>query len=175
MSAGTVHDLGENALRAGDSHGPGQGDAPTFPHDSHNPACGRSSGTKLPVVQADSRFQLAVPDALALIGAVRDRDTQRSHSIIGKADLPAVAVVLAAMVDDNQSMRDLLRWTTYSVTLSPTCDPQLDRSPVGTRAVHGTRSRYTAGCRGEGCRQAESEYQRARHQRDKAKRMQEAS
>lgn len=116
----------------------------------------------------DARFQQALPDALALIGAVRDREPDRSHAVLAAADLPALAVVLASMVDDTRPVADLLRWTSYRVTLAPTCDPQLDGSPVGTRAVHGSRSRYVAGCRGEGCRQAESMYQRDRYQRGKA-------
>lgn len=35
------------------------------------------------------------------------------------------------------------------------------------RAVHGTRSKYTAGCRCDQCRDAESDYQRARYRRER--------
>lgn len=116
----------------------------------------------------DARFQTALPTALALIGAVRDREPQRSHALLAEADLPAVAVVLASMVDDTRGVRDLLRWASYDVKLTPTCDPTLDKSPRGATSVHGTRSRYVAGCRGEGCRRAESIYQRERWIRSKA-------
>jgi hypothetical protein len=119
------------------------------------------------VPDADVRFQRALPDALALIGAVRDRDPSRSHRVLSTSDRDAVCVVLAAMVDDSREVRDLLRWTAYDIRLSPTCDPALDHSPNTTQSVHGTRSRYTAGCRGEGCRRAESEYQRERYLRHK--------
>jgi hypothetical protein len=130
--------------------------------------CGTRNRRTIPSVpNNDTRFQQALPDALALIGAVRDRDPDRSHRVLASADTDAVAVVLAAMVDDSREVRELLRWSAYDVRLSPTCDPALDLSPPTTQSVHGTRSRYTAGCRGEGCRRAESEYQRERYLRHK--------
>jgi hypothetical protein len=117
----------------------------------------------------DARFHAALPDALALIGAVHTRDTDQSHALLRHADLPALAVVLASLVDDNRRVVELLAWSAHEVRLVPSCDPALDRSPAGTRAVHGTRSRYTAGCRGAACRQAESEYQHERYLRSKAR------
>jgi hypothetical protein len=114
----------------------------------------------------DARFHAALPDALALIGAVHTRDPEVSHALLRQADLPALAVVLASLVDDNRRVAELLAWSAYDVRLVPSCDPAQDGS---TRAVHGTRSRYTAGCRGAACRQAESEYQHERYLRSKAR------
>jgi hypothetical protein len=116
----------------------------------------------------DTRFQAALPHALALVGAVHERDAHASHRILAEADLPALAVALAALVDDGQRVAQLLAWTSHEIRLIPDCDPELDLSKSGTRAVHGTRSRYTAGCRGDACRQAESEYQHDRYLRSKA-------
>lgn len=114
----------------------------------------------------DARFHGALPDALSLVGAVHERDTSRAHHIVRTADLPALAVVLASLVDDDRRLHELLAWTSYEVRLRPACDPADDHSD-GSRAMHGTRSRYTAGCRGEGCRRAESEYQAERYIRSK--------
>lgn len=116
----------------------------------------------------DARFHAALPHALALIDAVHTRDQSASHRIIRSADLPALAVALAALVDDNQRVAELLAWTSHEIRIVPACDPSLDHSPTTTRAVHGTRSRYTAGCRGDACRQAESAYQHDRYLRSKA-------
>lgn len=47
------------------------------PPGSHCTECGQVCSPTLPAMQADTRFQLAIPDALALIGAVRDHDPAR--------------------------------------------------------------------------------------------------
>lgn len=127
------------------------------------------------VTSDDARFHAALPHALALIGAVHERDAAGSHSILRSADLPALAIALAALVDDTQRLAELLAWTSHEIRLTPNCDPTLDRSPHGTRAVHGTRSRYTAGCRGDACRKAESSYQHDRYLRAKGKPLRQAS
>lgn len=116
----------------------------------------------------DGRVQSALPLAVQLVGAVRDRDPDSVATLLADADMPALAVTLAAMVDDDQRVAELLAWTAYDVRLTPTCDPALDRSPATTRAVHGTRSRYNRGCRGAGCVRAEREYQHLRYLRDVA-------
>lgn len=117
----------------------------------------------------DARVQQVLPTAVQLVGAVRDRDPEAVAQVMRGVDMPALVVTLAAMVDDDMRVTDLLAWTAYDVRLTPLCDPALDRSG-SSRAVHGTRSRYTAGCRGAACVQAERIYQRERYLRDQAKR-----
>lgn len=116
----------------------------------------------------DGRVQQALPIAVQLVGAVRDRDRDSIATLLADADMPALAVTLAALVDDDQRIADMLAWTAYDVRLVPTCNPALDLSPAGTRALHGTRSRYGRGCRGAGCVRAEREYQKARYLREVA-------
>lgn len=128
-----------------------------------------------PMHSDDARFHAALPHALALVGAVHDRDIPSSHSILRGADLPALCVALAALVDDGQRVAELLAWTNHEIRLVPRCDPAHDHSPSSSRAVHGTRSRYTAGCRGAACRQAESDYQHDRYLRSKGRQPLEAA
>lgn len=57
-----------------------------------------------------------IPAATALIGAVRDggrTEVDRVLSVVAPENLPALAVVLAAMVDPNQPVSKLLAWVTF--------------------------------------------------------------
>jgi hypothetical protein len=116
------------------------------------------------------RVETALPVAVQLIGAVRDCDRRAVAELLLGADMPALAITLAAMVDDEQRLADLLSWTEFDLRLHPLCDPSLDGSPASSTSPHGTRSRHNKGCRGAACKAAESEYQRGRYQRDRERR-----
>lgn len=117
--------------------------------------------------EQDRRFAAAIPVALELVGAVRDLGPEDVAEIMARADMPALAVALAAMVDDTRSPRELLSWSLFAPRATPTCEPELWGKSAGSGSVHGTRARYVAGCRGEACKAAESHYQHERHLRRK--------
>lgn len=61
-------------------------------------------------IHHDQRVDTARESALELIDAVKRWDRQDVTHLLETVDLPAVAVVLAAMVDDEQPLHDLLAW-----------------------------------------------------------------
>jgi hypothetical protein len=59
----------------------------------------------------DQRFDAALPDALALVGAVHDRIPDDVTQILGRCtDAAALCVVLAALVPDDCAVSVLLAW-----------------------------------------------------------------
>ena len=56
------------------------------------------------------REDKAVTEALELIDAVRRWDRRDVHHLLDVIDLPAAAVVLAAMVDEDKTPQFLLSW-----------------------------------------------------------------
>lgn len=106
--------------------------------------------------------------ALALIGRVRELDAAGVHAQLGRMtrdQLEGVAVVLASMVSDDDTVAILAdrvpdgeAWLVWQALHAPACDPLMWGKSAGSRALHGTRSRYNAGCRGEACRAAEAAY-----------------
>lgn len=52
----------------------------------------------------------SITAAQLLVGAVRDHDAERVAEIVAGADLPALVVTLAAMVDDSRTVKQLLAW-----------------------------------------------------------------
>ena len=58
------------------------------------------------------RMRAAVPAALRLVGAVRAGDAVQARAILLTADASALCIALASLVDDKQSERQLLAWTT---------------------------------------------------------------
>lgn len=58
----------------------------------------------------DDRAVQAVPDALAMVDAVRRFDRRDIHHLLRQTDLHALVVVLAAMVDQDRTPKDLLGW-----------------------------------------------------------------
>lgn len=109
-------------------------------------------------VRAD-RAQSAQGVAVALIGAVRDLDSPRIATLLDRADLPALAVVLAAMVPDDERLSDLLGWTAALPAPQP-----LGVQPHGTHAAfvrHWARSEPPC----ELCVHGERAYQRDRKRR----------
>ncbi len=111
---------------------------------------------------AQARFLEAIPDALALIHAVHTHDEQLLVRTYSSSDLPGLVVALAALVDTDRSLNDLLGWVDRPEVPSALCDPRDWGPSHHSTALHGTRSRYQAGCRGAGCKSAENTHQRER-------------
>lgn len=63
-----------------------------------------------PSLTGSSRSDAQVPVAMALVGAVREFDAKAVAEVLDGADLPALAVVLAAMVPWDQAPGQLLAW-----------------------------------------------------------------
>jgi hypothetical protein len=101
-------------------------------------------------MSTDERFDAALPDALALVGAVHDRLPDEAAHVLAGADLPALCVVLAALVPDDCSVSVLLAWTsrTNVLPIRPQSRPTrhtLD-VPDDIRAAHTEYTRLlTAG------------------------------
>ncbi len=122
---------------------------------------------------ADTRADCARVVALELVGAVRALDAEAVKAALDVADLPALAVVLAAMVDDGKTESELLGWLPDEPytggrplqpaqrIVPPPVRPRLPLQPCGT---HSAYVRHKA--RGEDvcdvCLVAEREYQRNR-------------
>lgn len=106
----------------------------------------------------DDSVYAAIPTALQLVGAVRNYDIFRAHDLLRSADLPALAVALAAMVPEDRTRSELLGW------MRPALPKQL--RPCGSHAAH---ARHKA--RGEevdvACLEAEREYQRNRKRKER--------
>lgn len=56
------------------------------------------------------RFDVTMPVAIRLVDAVHRADRVEVARLVNDADLPALAVVLAAMVDEDKPVRELLAW-----------------------------------------------------------------
>lgn len=113
---------------------------------------------------AERRFYASIPDALALVDAVHSGDDTAVRTVLADVDPVAVAVVLAGLVDQDQTVAELLAWAGHAPRIPLLCNPADDATRPST-AAHGTRARHNAGCRGDACVAAEQEYQRERHQR----------
>lgn len=108
------------------------------------------------------RAEQALPLALELIDAVRRKDRTDIQACIDSADLPALTVILAALVDDSRPVRELLAW----VETPPRRQPGERRNlrPCGTHAAYERhRNRGEEPC--ALCRRSEREYQRNRPDR----------
>lgn len=109
----------------------------------------------------DERWHRALPVAVRLVDAVHLMDSRLVSRALADVDLPAVAVALAAMVDDTKTLRELLAWTD---TLDTPCEPIPILRPCGTHAAYERhRKRGETVC--AACRKAEREYQRSRPDR----------
>jgi hypothetical protein len=117
----------------------------------------------------DDDLDAAVLEAQRLAFVVHEYDREQVHALISHiADEKmtcAVMVVLAAMVDIDKPVSELLGWVLAAAERKPwerawypECDPAQDKSTAGARSRHGTPSRHTAGCRGAGCRLARKDY-----------------
>ncbi|MDQ3383359.1 MAG: hypothetical protein M3519_06210 [Actinomycetota bacterium] len=107
-------------------------------------------------------FLDAIPDALTLIHAVHTHDEQLLVRTYSSSHLPGLIVALAALVDTDRSLNDLLGWADRPTVPAALCDPRDWGSSHHSTALHGTRGRYQAGCRGAGCKTAENTHQRER-------------
>lgn len=108
--------------------------------------------------------------AVELVGNVRAGDgpaVDRLLASLNGARLANLAVAMAYLVDDSASVTELHRRLTPGHQLlegleAARCAPELWGASVASRAAHGTRSRYNAGCRGAACKGAEADYYRVR-------------
>lgn len=109
----------------------------------------------------DDRVHDAIPGAMRLVMAVHDYDLPAAWDLLTDADLPALAVALAAMVNPDARPSQLLGWTRCPAT------PARQLMPCGTHAAYVRHKK-----RGEEadprCLHAEREYQRDRKRRTRA-------
>lgn len=80
---------------------------------------------------------------------------------LGNAELRVVAATLALLVDDELTLRQLKARMADLFVRWP-CHPALWGGSWASRAEHGTRARYNAGCRGDACRAADNAYRSGR-------------
>lgn len=119
----------------------------------------------LPAERADQ----AVPLALELVDAVRSGRRGEVQCVIDRADVPALLVVLAAMVDDSRPVSELLGWVR-----EPSRRParQRRRQPLKPCGTHAAYVRHVD--RGEPidplCEAEERRYQRERTRARRAER-----
>lgn len=121
----------------------------------------------------EAAWNTSVLEALRVVQVVREYDKAQIGKLLGhlrdSGRTEGVLVALAALVPDDQPVSSLLGWIDddeverkarrpWERDAYPPCNPDLDRSPRGTSARHGSPSRYNAGCRGEGCSLARHDY-----------------
>ena len=116
------------------------------------------------------RVERAMPHAIAMVTAVRTGPDEVQR-ILDDADLPALAVALAALVPDDRTANSLLRWFHPHLPAAPAPAPRAPRErgvpfvrvlqPCGTHAAH---TRHKARCEVPCalCVAAERAYQNAR-------------
>lgn len=106
------------------------------------------------------RERIGYEQALALVDAVHCAEPGRVAQLISEADLPAVVVLLAAMVDEDRPTSHLLAWTDRLADARLRPGP-LPQSPCGSHAAFNRhRSRGEQPC--ASCWEAERTYQRIR-------------
>lgn len=138
-----------------------------------------------------TRVDCALPLALELVDAVHRMDRREVARLIDLADLPALAVVLAGMVDEDRTVRDLLGWVDAPLRpqRQPAARPGSPAQPAEAPAVpprdvqlvpcgtHAAFARHKK--RGEApclaCVVGERTYQRERAQRRRAQQRTEAA
>jgi hypothetical protein len=114
------------------------------------------------ILSPQARFLASIPDALRLVDAIHSDDETLLVETYSTGDLPALLVVLAALVDTDRTLHDMLAWVQRPGVPPSLCDPADWGASKDSSAPHGSHNRYTAGCRGVGCRAAESAYSGAR-------------
>lgn len=80
---------------------------------------------------------------------------------LDNAALRVAVASLALMVDEELTLRQLKAKLAELYVAWP-CHPALWGQSWTSKAEHGTRSRYNAGCRGDACRAADNAYRSAR-------------
>ena len=116
------------------------------------------------------RVERAMPHALAMVTAVRTGPDEVGR-ILDAADLPALAVALAALVPDDRTVNSLLRWYHPHLPAAPAQAATAPRKrtapavrvlqPCGTHAAHARhKARPEPVC--DACKVAERAYQNAR-------------
>lgn len=118
------------------------------------------------------RAQQSLPAALELVDAVRNWDRTSVAAVLSDADLPAMCVALAALVDDGRPLSELLAWVddldlvdgwTWDSVLAAHCAWEQHRGrglPIPPHVRQGQRIYDRA---------------RARHRRSALRRQKEAS
>ncbi len=116
-----------------------------------------------PTPEQTVRERIGHAQALEMVDAVRCLDRRRVQRLFDLADLPAMVVMLAAMVDDQTPVADLLTWTADIRTpASLRRDPSTWLLPCGTHsAFNRHRLRGETAC--ETCQEGERAYQHARY------------
>ncbi|GAC1408744.1 MAG: hypothetical protein NVSMB60_30270 [Mycobacterium sp.] len=108
------------------------------------------------------RAEQALPLALELVDAVRRKDHTDVRSCVDRADIPALLIVLATLVDDERPVSDLLGWL-----IKP---PRRERGQRRHLKPCGTHAAYTRHKKAQEppcalCVRAERDYQRNRPDR----------
>lgn len=110
-----------------------------------------------PTLTGDPRGDAAVPLALQLVVAVRGCDPAHVRHVLERADLQALAVVLAGMVDATEPMSALLARVNAERDIKPGC---------GEPSWHSSHNRHRAhGETCSDCAEGERAYQAARQVR----------
>lgn len=116
------------------------------------------------VSTAADRSRAALELAVEAIDAVRREDATAIQSVIDRADVPALVITLAGMLDDDRSIRSLMRDVPrYLVALRRTsgADPLRPLAECGSHAAFNRHvSRGEEPC--EPCWEQERAYQRSR-------------
>ena len=123
----------------------------------------------------------AVLEASRLAWVVHEYDREQVARLVEYLEqtgkVRPVLVALAAMVDVEQPLSELVAWVNerhdtevqaaarkpWQRDSYPLCLPELDGAPEGTTSPHGTPARYNAGCRGDGCSLARKDYDSYRY------------
>jgi hypothetical protein len=116
---------------------------------------------RIDALRRADRAENALAVASALVCAVHDRDAAQVRDLLVGADLPALAVVLAACVPDDARLSDLLDWTADLPQPKPA-----ELQPHGTHAAYERHKNHLEQpC--ELCINGEREYQRNRRRRER--------
>jgi hypothetical protein len=116
------------------------------------------------------RVDMALPLALELIDAVRCLDRNRVRQIVDLLDQPAALVILAAMVDQDVPVADLLAWIDGRPTIARRSPRRLTGLTDEARRLHAEFNRCKANDLpiSEHVRQGERDYHRLRARQRRA-------
>lgn len=118
---------------------------------------------RLPASTMSQAVRQALPVAVELVQAVHDSDLSDVLCALDRTDTDLLCLVLAAMLDDDRSVRSLLRDLPALVSRLNGPRPRKPRNlrPCGTHAAY-VRHRAAGQDPCEPCVHAERAYQRAR-------------
>jgi len=119
----------------------------------------------------DARAAQLVSLALELACRIRDEDPAETHAALAELqpdDLIALATVMAALIDIDRPVSELLAWTEEPARQWPDTAPEVTQD---MRAAHAHHARTPAGQRTPGMLAREREYQRVAKQAARAGRV----